>query len=181
MSSKILAYTADTAYTEGAQRMAETEQVPILTTIDVADLGGYVGKVLGSSSWWTITQEQINAFAHTTGDHQWIHVDPERAGSGPFGTTIAHGFMELGMAVGMLFEVVQVTGAKMILNYGVNRVRFPSPLPVGSRIRATIEIAGVEDVQGGVQVTYRATVGTDGAAKPCCVADILFRYYTTAP
>jgi acyl dehydratase len=149
--------------------------------IDVANLSSHIGETLGTSSWWTITQQQVNAFADATGDHQWIHVDPERAKDGPFGTTIAHGFMELGMAVGMLFEVVEVTGAGMILNYGVNRVRFPSPLPVGSKIRATVEIAAVEEVPDGVQVTYRVTVVAEGAAKPCCVADILFRYYTSAP
>jgi acyl dehydratase len=149
--------------------------------IDVADLSSHAGETLGTSSWWTITQEQVNSFADATGDHQWIHVDPERAKSGPFGTTIAHGFMTLGMVVGMLFEVIEVTGAGMILNYGVNKVRFPAPLPVGSRIRAGIVLAEVEDVPGGVQVIFRATVEIEGAPKPACAADIVFRYYQTAP
>lgn len=149
--------------------------------IDVSDLGSHVGQKLGSSSWWTITQEHVNGFADATGDHQWIHVDPERARTGPFGQTIAHGFMTLGMSVGMLFEVVEVTGAGMILNYGVNRVRFPAPLPVGSKVRATVELAALDEVPGGVQTTFRVTVEMEGGAKPVCAADILFRYYKSWP
>lgn len=149
--------------------------------VHVDDLKAHAGETLGTSFWTTITQEQVNAFADATGDHQWIHVDPVRAASGPFGTTIAHGFMTLGMVVGMLFEVVEVTGAGMILNYGVNKVRFPAPLPVGSKVRAAIVLAEVEEVSGGVQVIFRSTVEIEGGAKPACAADIVFRYYRVQP
>jgi acyl dehydratase len=108
-------------------------------------------------------------------------VDPERAKRGPFGHTVAHGFMTLGMFTGMLYELIEVTGAALILNYGTNRVRFPAPVPTGAKVRGHIEYGTVEDVPGGVQVEFRVTVEVDGNPKPACVAEVLFRYYREVP
>ena len=138
---------------------------------------GLVGRHMGYSEWVTITQEQVNQFAEATGDHQWIHVDPERAATGPFGGTIAHGFLTLSLASFLGAEVVEVRGVKMGINYGTDRVRFPSPVKVGSRIRGGGEFVDVSDVTGGVQATFRLTVEIEGGSKPACVADLLSRYY----
>jgi acyl dehydratase len=146
-------------------------------TISLADLPGMIGKHLGHSDWHTIDQEQINRFADATGDHQWIHVDVERAKSGPFGTTIGHGYLTLSLVPIFVFQLLKVEGAKLVVNYGLNKVRFPAPVPAGSRVRMGAEIAGVEPVGGGVQVTLSATFEIEGQAKPACVAEILFRYY----
>lgn len=151
------------------------------TVIDVADLAGWAGKTVGHSSWRRITQDEISTFARLTGDEQWIHVDPERAQDGPFGTTIAHGYYTLALSTEFLYEVVEVTGAGMILNYGSDRVRYPAPVPSGARIRALVEIPAVTPIPGGVQVVYRLTYEIEGGTKPGCVADILFRYYEAFP
>ena len=150
-------------------------------TLDLASLPEAVGKHLGYTDWRVMTQERVNEFADATDDHQFIHVDVERAKQTPFGGTIAHGYFTLSLAPRFSYDMFSFEGFAFGLNYGLNRVRFPSPLPVGSKIRATVEIAAVEEVPDGVQVTYRVTVVAEGAAKPCCVADILFRYYTSAP
>jgi acyl dehydratase len=151
------------------------------TVIDLADLGAHAGGLLGHSSWRTITQDDVTAFATLTGDDQWIHVDPERAADGPFGRTIAHGYFTLSLSTIFLDEVVQITGTTVVLNYGSNRVRYPAPVPVGSRLRAAVELPSVEDVSGGVQATYRLTYEVDGSSKPPCVADIVYRYYRELP
>jgi acyl dehydratase len=136
------------------------------------------GLELGPSEWREVTQERIDAFAAATDDPQWIHVDPERAAVGPFGTTIAHGYLTLALLVPFSYELLPVEDAALSVNYGLNRVRFPSPVPSGSRVRARFRVAGVEDVVGGTQVTLAATVEREGAEKPVCVAELVFRYLT---
>jgi acyl dehydratase len=132
--------------------------------------------VLGPSSWLEVDQSRVNAFADATMDHQWIHVDPERAAEGPFGTTIAHGWLTLSLMAPFSEELLPLE-ASATVNYGVNRVRFPSPVPVGSRLRATFEIVSVDPLDGGVQLTVRATVERDGSEKPVCVAELVYRAY----
>jgi acyl dehydratase len=146
-------------------------------TLDLDELKAKVGSHLGYSSWHTITQEQVNLFADATNDHQWIHVDPERAKTGPFGTTVAHGYFTLSLGPSLLAEVLAVDGPRFAVNYGLNRVRFPAPVPVGSKLRCGASLESVEDVEGGCQVTLKLTFEVDGAAKPSCVAEIVFRYY----
>ena len=136
-----------------------------------------VGDHLGYSNWHEVTQEQINLFADATGDHQWIHVDVERAKAGPFGSPIAHGYLTLSLTPTLLTEVFAVTGVAMGINYGLNKLRFPSPVPVGSKVRAGVELAGVEEVSGGAQVSLNVTYEIEGGTKPVCVAEVLFRYY----
>jgi acyl dehydratase len=142
----------------------------------VDELRALVGEQLGTSDWMEITQERVNTFAEATGDHQWIHVDPERAKDGPFGRTIAHGYLTMSLGPVLLPQVVTITGFSMALNYGLNKLRFPSPVPVGSKLRLSAELADVEDVSGGVQITVRLTFEVDGADKPVCVAEALYRY-----
>ena len=136
-----------------------------------------VGQHLGYSEWHRIDQNQIDLFADATGDHQWIHVDPERAKDGPFGTTIAHGYLTLSLAPVFLGEVLVVEGMTMGVNYGCNKVRFPAPVPVGSNLRLGAAVAAVEDVSGGVQVVLDLTLETEGSAKPSCVAQVVYRYF----
>ena len=148
------------------------------TIINGADeLEAKVGEHLGYSPYHEITQEQVNLFADATGDHQWIHVDPERAKSGPFGGPIAHGYLTLSLAPSLLPEVVEVHGFSMALNYGCEKVRFPSPVPVGSKLRAGAELMSVEPVTGGYQVAMKLTFEVEGASKPSCVAEVVYRYY----
>ena len=135
-----------------------------------------IGETFGPSSWIEITQQKIDQFAEATGDHQWIHVDPERAKDGPFGTTIGHGYLTLSLLPVASYEVIPRSG-RMGINYGVNRVRFPAPVPVGSRLRATFEVKELEEIEGGTQVTYLATVEREGQEKPVCVAEVVFRSY----
>lgn len=137
-----------------------------------------LGTDLGTSSWREVKQEDVTTFATLTGDDQWIHVDPERAKSGPFGTTIQHGFLTLSLSTGFIYELFTVTDVSMILNYGLNKVRFPSPLLVGSRVRMHVKLAEVEEIKGGVQTVFGLTFEVEGQAKPCCVADLVFRYYS---
>ena len=134
------------------------------------------GTHLGYSDWLEITQDRINAFADATGDHQWIHVDPEQAKDGPFGTTIAHGYLTLALSNFFLPQIVEVQGISMGLNYGVDKVRFPAPVPVGSRIRGGAEVTGVQPIEGGVQATIRITIEIEGAPKPACIIDSISRY-----
>jgi acyl dehydratase len=142
-------------------------------------LEAHVGQTVGVTDWETVVQDEITAFAKLTGDEQWIHVDPERAAQGPFGATIQHGFLTLGMSPSLLWRVCVVEGFGMILNYGVNKVRFPAPLVVGSRIRAHVEVAEVKKLgESGVEVVWRLTYEVEGKPKPCCVADLVFRYYS---
>ena len=141
------------------------------------ELAGSVGTHLGHSAWLEVTQERIDAFAEATDDHQWIHVDPERARSGPFGTTIAHGYLTLSLAVRFVDEIFAVEGVRMGVNYGTNKVRFVSPVPVGSRLRAGGTLAAIEEVPGGWQATLDLTFEVEGADKPACVAQVLYRLY----
>jgi len=134
------------------------------------------GDTFGPSSWIEIPQEKIDAFAEATGDHQWIHVDPARAKDGPFGTTIGHGYLTLSLLPVASNEVVPRQG-RMGINYGLNKVRFPAPVPVDSRLRASFEVLQVDEIEGGGQVTMRATIEREGGDKPVCVAEIVFRHY----
>lgn len=136
-----------------------------------------VGQHLGYSEWHEVTQEQVNLFADATGDHQWIHVDPERAKEGPFGGPIAHGYLTLALAPVLLGEVLTVSGISLGVNYGCNKVRFPSPVPVGSKLRLGATVASVEDVKGGVQAVLDVSFETEGSVKPSCVAQVVYRYY----
>lgn len=136
-----------------------------------------VGTHLGYSNWHTITQEQIDLFAEATGDHQWIHVDPERAKAGPFGGPIAHGYLTLSLIPVLLGGVMKVDGVALGVNYGTNKVRFTSPVPVGSDIRCGATLASVDEVAGGVQVALDVVVEVKGAPKPSCIAQVVFRYY----
>jgi acyl dehydratase len=135
-----------------------------------------VGRHLGWSPWLELTQERINVFAEATGDHQWIHVDPERAAEGPYGTTIAHGYLTLSLVNLFLPQVVEVTGISMGLNYGLNRIRFPAPVPVGSRLRGGVQLVSAEEMAGGVTARMIVTVEIDGGDRPACVAEVLSRY-----
>ena len=135
------------------------------------------GETLGTSDWHEVTQEAIDAFADVTGDHQWIHVDPERARDTPFGGTIAHGYYTLSLAPMLTSQVMSLEGFAFAINYGLNRVRFPAPVPVGSRLRATFEVGSVDEFEGGAQVTMTATVEREGGQKPVCVAETLARVY----
>ena len=130
-----------------------------------------VGTHLGYSNWHTITQAQINLFAEATGDHQWIHTDPERAATGPFGTTIAHGYLTLSLVPMLVWQIYTVEGLAMGVNYGSNKVRFPSPVPVGSRVRAGAELLELTRDPRGAQATVRVTIEREGADKPACVAE----------
>jgi acyl dehydratase len=145
--------------------------------VDVTELPALKGRDLGSSRWVEVTQEQVSTFATLTGDEQWIHVDTDRAKDGPFGTTIAHGFFVLSRSTGFLYELLEVRGGSQILNYGLNRVRFTAPTPVGSRIRMALKVTDVAEVAGGYQVTFGLTFEREGQEKPVCVAELLFRYY----
>ena len=135
------------------------------------------GDEFGPSSWIDVGQERIDAFAAATGDEQWIHVDRERAAAGPFGGTIAHGYLTLSLLPVMSYEVVPRQGGGMAVNYGLNRVRFPAPVPSGSRVRGTFRVDALDEFDGGFQATMTATVERDGSEKPVCVAELVFRYY----
>src|SRR3954453_23800104 len=147
---------------------------------DIDGLKAKVGEHLGYSEYVHITQKQVDLFPEATGDHQWIHVDVERAKAGPFGAPIAHGYLTLSLGPALLPQVVAVQGISMGVNYGANKVRFPSPVPVGAKLRLGAKLLGVEDVAGGAQGTMELTFEIEGAAKPSCVAEVLFRYYACA-
>jgi len=148
------------------------------TVNGIEEVAALVGEELGASEWHLVDQERVNAFAEVTGDHQWIHVDPERAAEGPFGGTIAHGYLTLSMLPALMAEVWRVEGVRMGINYGLNRVRFPSPVPVGSRVRVVGRLEEATPVDGGVQGVVEATVQVEGGSKPACVAETVFRLYT---
>ena len=147
----------------------------IFTSVD--ELKAAVGEQLGYTDWLEIDQKRIDLFAEATGDHQWIHVDPEKAAAGPFGTTIAHGYLTLSLLPLFGPQLMSVEGVKMGVNYGTNKVRFPAPVPVRSRLRATGKISSVEDVPGGVQLAVAYTVEREGGDKPVCVAESVARFY----
>jgi acyl dehydratase len=135
-----------------------------------------VGRHLGYSDWLTIDQARIDQFADATGDHQWIHVDPDRAADGPFGATIAHGYLTLSLSNYFLPQILDVRGISMGVNYGMNKVRFPAPVPVGSRVRGGAELIAADEIEGGVQTTVLITIEIDGSDKPACVIESLSRY-----
>ncbi|MFF4582781.1 MaoC family dehydratase [Streptomyces sp. NPDC001373] len=141
------------------------------------ELHAAIGEPLGPSGWLKVDQKRIDLFADATGDHQWIHVDPERAAAGPFGSTIAHGYLTLSLLPSLVPQVMRVEGMRMGINYGLGKVRFPAPVPVGSRLRATAVITEVTEAGGGVQVAATVTVEREGGEKPVCVAESLSRYY----
>lgn len=140
-----------------------------------ASLASLVGAELGPSSWIDVTQERIDAFAEATEDRQWIHVDAQRSASGPFGSTIAHGYLTLSLVVPMLYELLpsEVGGGQLVVNYGVNRVRFPAPVPAGGRVRGRFRIASFEESEAGGRATVAATIECDGVEKPVCVAELV--------
>jgi acyl dehydratase len=141
-------------------------------------LANYVGKEVGVSDWLEISQERINQFAEATGDRQWIHIDPDRAAKeSPFRTTIAHGFLTLSLLSELGKMTLSVGGVRMGINYGLNRVRFVSPVPSNARIRSRFTLSALEEIKGGVQAAWNVTVERDGSDKPCCVAEWLVRYY----
>ncbi len=137
-----------------------------------------VGQELGVSDWYEVTQETINRFADVTGDHQWIHVDPERAAQTPFGGTIAHGLFTLSLGPKFSYEIMDMQGFAFGVNYGYGRVRFPAPLPVGRKVRMRATLTNVEDVSGGIQITVTQTFEVEGGEKPVCVAESLARLFT---
>lgn len=147
------------------------------TFASLEELRAAVGEELGTSDWLEVDQKRIDLFAEATGDHQWIHVDPEKAATGPFGTTIAHGYLTLSLIPQFTFSLLKVEGVKMGVNYGVNKVRFPSPVPVGSRLRASSRLAEVTEVPGGAQIVTVVTIEREGGDKPVCVAETVARYY----
>ncbi len=144
------------------------------------DLKSALGEHLGYSDWLEMTQDRIDKFADATGDQQWIHVDPERAKQGPFGACIAHGYLTLALVNMFLPQIVEVRGISMGVNYGSDRLRFPAPVPVGSRIRGGGELIQLEEVKGGVQATIRVTVEVQGQDRPACVVETISRYYPTS-
>jgi acyl dehydratase len=149
-----------------------------MTTITGLDgLRDAMGTELGVTDWHEVTQDEVDAFADATGDHQWIHVDPERARQSPLGGTIAHGLFTLSLAPAMTSKLLSFEGFAFALNYGYNRVRFPAPLPVGSRVRLRARLANVEDIPGGAQITIVQTFEREGEEKPVCVAESLARVY----
>ena len=147
------------------------------TVTGVAELLALGPADLGHSSWLSITQDRVNTFADATDDHQWIHVDPERAAAGPFGGTIAHGYLTLSLLIPLWNELLTVEGVSMAVNYGLNKVRFPAPVPVGSRIRAHAVVASVAEVKGGAEVVVDLTVEIEGQDKPACAAQAVYRFF----
>jgi acyl dehydratase len=148
------------------------------TTTTMAEVPGLQGSELGSSDWYEVTQEHVNQFADATGDHQWIHVDVERAtAESPFGGPIAHGYLTLSLLATLSAQVLVVTDTAMGVNYGLNKVRFPSPVPVGSKVRLTATLKDVQEFPGGLQLTLAAVIEREGGEKPVCIAEPVYRYY----
>jgi len=146
------------------------------TTTTIDGLSGLVGTELGVSDWLEVTQKRVDTFADATDDHQWIHIDPVRAAAGPFGAPIAHGYLTLSLLVPLISGVLTVTDASLTVNYGLEKVRFPAPVPVGSQIRLQAVLSAADPVSAGIQATVQCTVEIEGGAKPACVAQIVFRY-----
>jgi acyl dehydratase len=149
-----------------------------VTANGLDELKALAGADLGHTGWLEITQDRVNAFADATGDHQWIHVDTERAAAGPFGGTIAHGYLTLSLVIQLMSELMDVKGVSMGINYGLNKVRFPAPVPVGSKVRLAAQVGAVEDAGvNAVQAVVDVTVELAGSEKPACAAQTVFRYY----
>ncbi|RSN46130.1 enoyl-CoA hydratase [Amycolatopsis sp. WAC 04197] len=150
----------------------------MITANGLEEIRALAGRDLGTSAWRTVTQDLIDTFAEVSGDHQWIHTDPVRAAAGPFGKTIAHGYLTLSWGIPMFAELLHVTGMGMALNYGLNKVRFPAPVPVGSRVRLHASVQEVTPVLGdGVQMVRAFTFELEGSPKPACAAESVTRYY----
>lgn len=144
----------------------------------VEELKSLVGQEVAVTDWFPVTQERVNLFAEATGDHQWIHVDAERSRrESPYGTTIAHGYLTLSLLPMMMASAVSMPGGRLSVNYGLNKVRFPAPVPVGSKLRGRMTLLEVEDIEGGVQVVWRVTMEREGGDKPVCVAEPIARRY----
>ena len=143
----------------------------------LAELAALTGQEVIVTDWFTVTQQHIDQFADATGDHQWIHVDAERAKAGPFGTTIAHGYLTLSLIAGFSMRSFEVKGVRMGINYGLNKVRFMAPVPVGSRLRARMTLTEASPIEGGLQLAWTTTIEREGSDKPACVAEPLSRYY----
>jgi acyl dehydratase len=154
--------------------------MPPLLVETPLSLRGFVGREITTTEWFSVTQDRIEQFAATTEDRQWIHVDPERAQrDSPYGTTIAHGFLTLALFSHFLQQAIQIgSGVRMSVNYGLNRVRFPSPVPAGSRIRARFTLRALKDIADGVEATFSAVIESENSEKPCCVAEWVIRYYS---
>lgn len=144
----------------------------------LSDLAACAGQEVAVSDWHTVTQRHIDQFAEATGDHQWIHVDPEQARAGPFGTTIAHGFLTLALIAGLADRTLHIGDLRMGVNYGLNKVRFITPVPAGSRVRTRMELLEATPIEGGLQMVWRNTIELEGSDKPACVAESVARYYT---
>ncbi|WBB68036.1 MaoC family dehydratase [Micromonospora sp. WMMD812] len=147
------------------------------TFASIDDLAAAVGETVGPGPWQRVDQQRVDLFADATDDHQWIHVDPERAAAGPFGGTVAHGYLTLSLLPALVGALYRVEGVRMGVNYGLNRVRFPAPVRVGSAVRASATVAEVSPVDGGVQVVTQVTVESDAGGKPVCVAETVSRLY----
>jgi acyl dehydratase len=148
-----------------------------ITASGIDGIKALAGSDLGASDWLEITQERVDTFAAATDDHQWIHVDPVKAAEGPFGGTIAHGYLTLALLIPLFNELLRIEGVSMGVNYGLDKVRFPAPVPVGSRIRLLGKVGDVDDLAGGVQMRVSFTVEIQGGAKPACVAEAIYRQY----
>ncbi|MGW3430877.1 MaoC family dehydratase [Streptomyces melanosporofaciens] len=148
-----------------------------ITVNGLDELKKLAGSDLGTSEWIEVTQDRIDTFADATGDHQWIHTDPERAAKGPFGAPIAHGYLTLSLFIPLFTELLDVRGVTTKVNYGLNKVRFPAPVRAGSRLRLAARLASVEDVPGGVQITVDGTIEADDGTKPAAVVQSLSRFY----
>jgi acyl dehydratase len=157
--------------------VSPTETTPAGLRVTVAELAAHAGEDLGHTLWRTLNQDQVNEFADLTEDHNPIHVDTEHAQSNPFGTTIVHGYFSVALLAPLLDELISVTGASLAVNYGIDRLRFPAPVPVGARFRCAAQLAEAEPIDGGVQIRIAATVVVEDAPKPALVAECLFRYY----
>ncbi len=155
--------------------MNQNTQLPRSVTIQ--ELPSLVGTVIGQSRPITVPQDRIDAFAEATEDRQWLHTDPDRAKDGPFGSTIAHGYLTLSLSTALLWDVLDVTDADQVVNYGLDKVRFPAPVPAGSAVSMSLEILEVQDIKGGVQMRYRGSATIADQPKPVCVAEGIFRYY----
>jgi len=141
------------------------------------ELAACAGQDITVTDWYAVTQQHIDQFADATDDHQWIHVDPERAKAGPFGTTIAHGYLTLSMLAGFFDRSISVQGVRMGINYGLNKVRFMAPVPSGSRLRVQVKLLSATPIEGGMQMAWHCTIEREGSDKPVCVAESLSRYY----
>ena len=168
----------DTRIDAQGDAMAITTGHPATHSVTMTDLPELAGTRLGASSPVLVTQDRIDQFADATGDHQWIHVDPERAATGPFGTTIAHGYLTLSLAVELFFDLLEVTDSAQVINYGLDKVRFPAPVPVGSSVSAVADITSVEPCAGGYQLATTLTFTATGVERPVCIAQMILRYLT---